>query len=290
MAVLLWVFGALLSFCLMAVGGRELSGAINTFEILFMRSAIGLAAIALIIFKTGDRSLLTTKRFKLHLGRNVTHFAGQYGWFVGLGFLPLATVSALEFTTPLWTLIVAAIFLGETFTAKKVIAIILGLFGVYLILNPNGEIFNPYAFYVLGAALFYGVSYTFTKALTPTDKPLTILFFMCAMQLPLGLAIGASHFVWPDAHQWFWLVAVGLSALSAHYCMANAMRHAEVSVVVTLDFFRLPLISSVGMLAYQEPFKPMLLVAAVLMMLGNLINLRKPASNSQEPPPTKPIQ
>ncbi len=272
----LWMSGTLLSFCMMAVAGRELAGAISTFEILFMRSAIGLVVVALLIWKSGQRGLFSTTRFKLQLGRNLSHFAGQYGWFLGLGLLPLAQVFALEFTTPLWTLLVASIFLGESLTGRKLAALALGFVGVYLILNPGREIFNPASLYVLAAALFYAVSHVATKALGSTDKPLTILFYMCAIQLPLGLLLGAGHFVWPDARQWFWLVVVGLAALGAHFCMTNAMRRTEVSVVVTLDFLRLPLIAAVGMLVYHEPFEPLLLAAAGLMLTGNLINMRRP--------------
>lgn len=268
--------GALVSFCLMAIGGRELAGGINTFQILLSRSVIGLLVVSLLIWRTGKLELFRTQRLKLQVGRNLFHFVGQYGWFLGIGLLPLAQVFALEFTTPLWTLLIAALFLKEKLTARKAVAIALGSVGVYLILNPGRDIVNPAALYVLGAAVCYALSYVATKALSTTEAPLTILFYMCLVQLPLGLLLSVSHFVLPTPLQWVWLTLIGLSALSAHFCLTHAMNTTEVSVVVTLDFLRLPLIGVVGMALYGEGFKPMLLVGAALMLVGNLVSVYKP--------------
>lgn len=276
MKAFVWMSGALLSLCLMAIAGRELAGSVHTFEILLVRSAVGLVIAVALIWKSGRLEWFTTERWKVHAVRNVAHFAGQYGWFLGLGLLPLAQVFALEFTTPFWTLLIAAVFLGERLTGRKFLAIALGFSGVYLILNPGKEIINPASFYVLIAAFFYAASYVSTKALAPTDSPLIVLFYMSAMQFAFGLVLGLPGFVMPDAHQWLWLLVVGVSAFSAHYCMTSAMKHAEVSVVVTLDFLRLPLIAVVGMLVYHEAFRPELLAAAALMLTGNLINMQKP--------------
>ncbi len=276
MKAFLWMSGGLLMFCLMALGGRELAGAVSTFQILFFRSLIGLAVITAVILQQGRRDLFATRRLPLHVGRNTAHFVGQYGWFLGLGLLPLAQVFALEFTTPFWTLLVARIFLGEALTGRKIAALSLGLGGVWVILNPGAGIVQAASLYVLGAAFFYAMAHTATKALTPTEHPLTILFYMCVVQLPIGLVLGASHFVQPSAVQWFWLAVVALTALGAHYCMTHAMKHAEASVVVTLDFLRLPLIGLLGVLLYAEPFSLTLIYGASLMLLGNLINIYRP--------------
>lgn len=276
MSATIWMSGALLSFCLMAIGARELSGEMNTFQILFFRSLIGFAVISLIIYKSKQNVLFSTNRLRLHFGRNIFHFLGQYGWFIGIGLLPLAQVFALEFTTPIWTLVVASIFLKESLTIKKITAILLGSVGVYLILNPSKEIVNFAALYVIGAAIFYALAYVSTKSLTTTDNPLTVLFYMCAIQLPIGFVLGLSSFITPNTTQWLWLTLIGLTALTAHFCITNAMKKAEASIVVTLDFLRLPLISVVGVAFYSEAFNPALLLGAVLMLLGNLINIYKP--------------
>lgn len=281
MAAFVWMFGSLFSFCVMAVAARELSGQINTAETLFFRSVIGVVLISTLILRKRDLSLFRTKRIKLHLTRDLCHFVGQYGWFLGIGLLPLAQVFALEFTTPLWTLIIASIFLKEAPTFRKVAAILLGFAGVYLILDPGREIIDSASLIVIVAAIFFSLTFVCSKALTTTEHPLTVLFYMCLIQAPIGLILGLKTFTAPDLVQCGWLLLVGITSLTGHFCISNAMARAEASIVVTLDFLRLPLITAVGVIGYQEAFKPMLVAGAGLMLVGNLMNLypRRAASN-----------
>ena len=268
----LWMMGTLASFCLMAIAVRELSLEINTFQILFFRSAIGLLVISIIILASKQRSLFKSQRLSQHLLRNSFHFAGQYGWFLGLALLPLAQVFALEFTTPLWTMLIAAWILKERITQRKIIAIMLGLTGVYIIVAPGSEIFNTTSLVVLGAAICYASAHISTKSLSQSEHPLTILFYMCAIQLPIAGLLTVNNWYIPNPTQWGWLVLVGVTALSAHYCITKAMNGSEVSMVVTLDFLRLPLIAILGMVLYSESFNASVIAGASLMLLGNLIN------------------
>ena len=269
----MWMSGALFSFCFMAVAARELSATMSTFEMLFSRAAIGLVLVTLIILKTKDRSYFKTQRLKFHFGRDITHLMGQYGWFVGVSLLPLSQVFALEFTAPLWTSILAMIFLGEILTLRRFIAIVLGFSGVFLIVNPGEGIFNFNSLYVIAAAILFSVGNTFSKSLVKTDRPLTILFYMSLIQLPIALALSYQSLIMPDAVQSFWMLVIGLTSMASHFCMSKAMQKTDLSIVVTLDFFRLPLITLVGVLLYQEAFKWVMVVGALMVFSANLINL-----------------
>lgn len=276
MNAFLWMTGSLASFCLMAIAGRELAGTISTLQILFCRGLIGLLLVSLVILQRRRYAVFQTGRLRLHLSRNLFHFVGQYGWFVGIGLLPLAQVFALEFTTPLWTLLISCLVLKESLTLRKVAAILLGSLGVVLMLNLGTATVSAASLYVVAAAIFYSLAYVATKSLSATEDPLTILFYMCLLQLPVGVLFGVNSFVSPTAMQWCWLSLIGLTALSGHFCITRAMQTTDASVVVTLDFLRLPLIAAVGVLVYRETFNPMLVVGAALMLLGNLANLYKP--------------
>ena len=273
MNALIWMSGALFSFCFMAVAARELSSGISTFEVLFARAAIGLILVTLIILRTKDLTYFKTQRIKFHFGRDVTHLMGQYGWFIGVSLLPLSQVFALEFTAPLWTSILAMIFLGEVLTLRRLIAIVLGFSGVFLIVNPGDGIFNFNSFYVIAAAIFFSIGNTFSKSLIKTDRPLTILFFMSLIQLPLSFGLAYQHLILPNAIQSFWLLVIGLTSMASHFCMSKAMQKTDLSIVVTLDFFRLPLITLVGVLLYAEAFKWVMVVGALMVFGANLINL-----------------
>jgi drug/metabolite transporter (DMT)-like permease len=279
MNALMWMSGALFSFCFMAIAARELSTGMSTFEVLFARAVIGLSLVSLMIWRTQDVSYFKTQRIKFHLGRDITHLMGQYGWFVGVSLLPLSQVFALEFTAPLWTSILAMAFLGEVMNARRLMAIVLGFSGVYLIVNPGEGIFNYNSLYVIAAALLFSIGNTFSKSLVKTDRPLTILFYMGLIQLPMTFCLAFEHLIWPNLIQSGWLMVIGLTSLASHFCMSKAMQKTDLSVVVTLDFFRLPLITLVGVLFYAEAFRWVMVIGALMVFSANLINLYQPKND-----------
>lgn len=171
-----WMSGTLLSFCLMAIAVRELSGALSVVQTLCVRSAIGLLCISLIVCVSGGIRSLHSSRLKLHVFRNIFHLGGQYGWFLGIGLLPLAEVFALEFSVPIWTLIIAVLFLGERFTRQKLAALTLGVCGVLLIVQPGLAIVDVASLIVLASAVCYAVAHSSTKSLGNSESPIVILF------------------------------------------------------------------------------------------------------------------
>jgi drug/metabolite transporter (DMT)-like permease len=274
-----WMTGALFSFMAMAISGRELSAELGVFEILFFRSLIGLAVISLILRQRRWHGIRTGK-IGLHSLRNLAHFGGQYGWFYGISLIPLAEVFAIEFTVPVWTAILSFFILGERLTRSRVGAILLGLTGVLVILRPGFGSITPVTLIVLLSALGYALSHSLTKKLTSSETPLIILFYMTLIQLPLGLAPALGEWVTPSTAMLPWLLLVSLSALSAHYCMSRALMHADATVVVPMDFLRLPLISMVGLWWYGEALDLWLFAGALFIVGGNLLNIHAEKSRS----------
>lgn len=264
--------GALLSFAAMAVAGRELSGKLSTFQILFWRSLCGLVVVGFLLMRHG-LGPLGTRRFGLHLLRNVANFGGQFGWFYGIAFIPLAEVFAIEFTTPVWTTLLAVLFLREKLTAPRLTAVVLGLAGVFIIVKPGSEIMHPAALAVLLGAMGYSIAHLTTKKLSATDSPLAIVFYMTLIQLPLGLIPSLMHWTTPTADMIPAILVVGLTALSAHYCFTRALRLADASFVVPIDLLRLPLIALVGALFYGESVQLALMLGGGLILAGNLFSL-----------------
>jgi len=278
--VVLWMTGALLSFSAMAVSIRALSGKLRILEILAMRNGGGLAILLVLgALNPALMRALSTRRLVLHIMRNTVHFGAQFLWAMGLTLLPLATVFALEFTMPAYTALLAVVFLGERLTPSRIGVVIFGFLGVLVILRPGLESFQPAAVLVLGAAFGYAVSLTQTKALTSTESTFAILLWMNVVQLPLAmvgsdprsyLALGAAD-VLPGG-------AVALSGLASHFCLAQAFRSGDASLVVPLDFMRIPLIALVGWWLYGEPLDAYVFSGAGLIVLGVLWNLRAEAT------------
>lgn len=268
-----WMFGTLLSFSLMAISVKELSNFLGTSEIIFFRSLVSLLIIIPFVITFGFKKVYTENVLK-HAIRNTAHFFGQYGWIYGIAFIPLAEVFALEFTVPIWTAIIATILLKESITKARIYAIVFGILGVFVILRPGIEIIQLASLAVLGGAISYGLSHTLTKSLVQSDTPLSVVFYMALFQLPMGLVLSLHNWVVPTGVMWFWIFIIGITALSAHYCMAKAMTFADAMVVVPMDFIRLPLIMVVGLVIYNEKIEWLVLFGAILMLFGNFINFK----------------
>jgi drug/metabolite transporter (DMT)-like permease len=222
----------------------------------------------------------------LHIARNTIHFGAQFLWATGVTLLPLATVFALEFTMPTYAALLAAMFLGERLTPSRIGVVVFGFVGVLVILRPGLESFQPAALLVLGAALGFAVSLTQTKALTSSETTFAILLWMNIVQLLLAmlgsdprsyLSLGAADLV-P-------ICAVALSGLASHFCLTQAFRSGDASIVVPLDFMRIPLIALVGWWLYGEPLDVYVFCGAGLIVLGVLWNLRAEAAGT---PPSLP--
>jgi len=272
--------GALLSFSAMAVSIRVLSAKLHILEILAIRNGSGLALLAALgALNPALVRALTTRRLVLHVMRNAIHFGAQFLWATGVTLLPLATVFALEFTMPAYTALLAVLFLGERLTPSRIGVVIFGFLGVLVILRPGLESFQPAALLVLGAALGYAVSLTQTKALTSTETTFAILLWMNVVQLPLAmLGSDPRSYVAIGTADLLPVGAVALSGLASHFCLAQAFRSGDASLVVPLDFMRIPLIALVGWWLYGEPLDVYVFSGAGLIVLGVLWNLRAEAA------------
>ena len=275
--VVLWMVGALLSFSAMAVSIRELSrGGLSIFEILAIRSGVALVVLlALLTFRPELRPYTRPRRMGLNLFRNTVHYVSQFSWALSLTMLPLAMVFALEFTMPAWTALLAVWLLHEKMTASRAGVVVMGLIGVLVILRPGITSFNPAAFLVLGAAFGYAITMITTKQLTSTETTFAIVFWMAVIQFPLSL-IGSD----PAAFLHFSLrdilpaIGVGTAGLTSHYCLSNAFRAGDATLVVPLDFMRIPLIALVGWAFYGERLDIFVLLGALIIIAGVLWNLR----------------
>ena len=277
--------GALLSFCAMAVSVRVLAGTLSVMEILALRAGLGLAVMATLAATRADlRATINSQHLPLHLFRNAVHVGSSFLWAMSLLLIPLAMTFALEFTTPAWTLLIAAPVLGERFTASRVGAVVFGLLGVLVILRPGLAAFQPGALLALMAAFGFAITLVATKKLTRTDSPFAIIFWMMLIQLPLALIASDPLFVTRlNQAQSPAVIAIGVSGLASHYCLTRAFRVGDAGVVVPLDFMRIPLIAVIGWWLYGEPLDVYVFVGAGLIVTGILWNLRSEARRPVEP-------
>ena len=274
MKAIAWMLGAHASFLVMAVSVRELTAEMHAFQMLFVRSAIGVAILAVVISVRGWAQIRTW-RLGVHLGRNLIHFAGQSLWIAGIALLPLATVAAIEFTTPIWGIFLAVLFLGERMNRGRWISLAFGILGILIILRPGVTVVSLGALLMLGCTFCFGATNAITKWLTRSDSPLAIVFYMVLMQTVIGAL--AAVFVWTPigARDWPFLLLLGLTGISAHYSLTRALAAADAAFIMPFEFLRLPFVALVGFLVYAEDFELAVLIGAALIFAGNYASLRQ---------------
>ena len=270
----LWMIGAILSFAAMAVGGRELSAELDTFEIMAYRSTIGFPIVAAMLLRAEGWRGARTGQPGRHALRNAIHFTAQNFWFYGVAAIPLAQLVALEFTNPIWVALLAPLMLGERLTGWKLLAAGLGFGGVLVIAQPGVAPLELGHAAGLGAALGFALTNMLTKGLMREDSMLCVLFWMTFSQMVMGIAFALPGGVpWVSAPLQPWLLFVGVCGLTAHFSLTRALSLADASIVAPMEFGRLPVIAAAGMLLYGEPLTLALLLGAALILAGNTANL-----------------
>ncbi len=278
----MWMAGWLSLMLVMAIAGRETTRELNVFQIMEVRSLLGFVLLYPMIRRAGGFAALRTSRLPQHIGRNLIHYAAQLGWFYALALIGIGQVVAIEFTMPIWTAILAASFLSERMTPWKIAAVVLGLVGVIVIVRPaTGEI-NPGQLIALGAAMGFGISMALVKSLARTESALSILFWMLVVQSTAGFLPTLYVWSWPSTHLWGWLLVIAVCGTFSHYCLASAMRYADATIVVPMDFLRVPLTATAGWLLYAERLDAWTVFGAALILFGNLLNL-KPSAPASAP-------
>ncbi len=275
----LWMIGSIVSFTTMAVAGRSVGASHDTFEIMLYRSLTGIVLVLAAARWAGTLGAVGTARIGLHTIRNLMHFAGQNLWFLALTLIPLAQVFALEFTSPIWAMVLTPLLLRDRLTRTNLISGMIGFAGILIVTRPSAESINLGVAAAAGAAIFFAITNLLTRRLTQDQSLTTILVYLTVMQAVFGLiSAGVDGDIAPPTRQSApWLFLIGCAGLAAHTCLTNALRLAPATLVMPIDFARLPLIAVIGVLFFNEALDPLLLLGAAVIFCANYLNLWKAA-------------
>ncbi len=271
----LWMIGAIVSFSSMAVAGRAISLELDTFEIMLYRSLIGIVIVLSAVRLMGQTVAL--RNLPLHGLRNIAHFTGQNLWFYAVATAPLAQVFALEFTTPIWALLLAPLVLGERITRRGALAALIGFAGVLIVARPGVVDLTPGLISAALSAVGFGLTALLTRKLTRTENVASILLLLVLFQAAFGAICAAydGDVAIPSIAALPYVSVIAVAGLVAHLCLTNALSLAPAAQVMPLDFVRLPLIAIVGMALYSEPLEPLVFAGGAVIVAANWINLRR---------------
>ena len=270
-----YMTGAIASFVAMAVAGRAVSFQLDTFEIMLFRSFIGFLLVLGFILVRGEGKNITRRHMGVHVVRNLFHFSGQNLWFFALTVIPLAQVFALEFTTPLWILILSPLILGERLSRKKISVGLIGFGGALLVAQPAMSGLSLGVISAALAAVGFAGSIVLTKKLTQSETILTVLFYMTLFQLCFGIICAGydGDIALPSAQNLPWVILIACAGLAAHFSLTVALSLAPATLIAPIDFIRLPAIVVIGFVFYSEPVDALVILGAGIIFAANYVNI-----------------
>ena len=251
MRATLWMALAAVSLAVSAMLIRTAGQTLDTFVIIFFRNLI--AVLLMAPFLIWPRYIgFVPKRPGLLALRGVSAFLTMASWFSALMYLPTGEAVALNFTAPLFVTVLAALFIGERVRAHRITAVLIGLSGVLVILQPGFEIITFAHLLPLLAALTMATGSVIVRRLTQSDHPNVIIFYTSLLVLPLVAPFTVMNWQMPNAHEWVLLIAIAATTTFTHQCFTRAFKAAEASFVAGLSFLRLPFAILAAWLVFDE--------------------------------------
>ncbi|AKS45960.1 EamA-like transporter family protein [Octadecabacter temperatus] len=271
----LWMIGAIVSFTAMAIAGRAVSLELDTFEIMMFRSFTGIVIVLVVAYAAGTLGQVNRQQFGLHVVRNVAHFTGQNLWFFALPLIPLTQLFALEFTSPIWVILLAPIMLGERLTRIGVISALIGFMGVMIVTQPFETGISTGTIAAACAAIAFAFTAIFTRRLTRTQSITCILFWLTVLQAIFGIICAGydGDIALPSLSALPWIILIGFAGLIAHFCLTTALSLAPANIVMPIDFIRLPVIAIVAAYVYNEILDPWVFIGAAVIFAANYLNI-----------------
>ncbi len=269
-------------FSAMHTGVRHVSDELNPLQTVFLRNVFGVLVFAPILIRNGV-TFLHTRRFRLHTLRAVLNFMAMAAFFTALSMAPLAKVTALSFTAPIFTALLSVMLLGESFRLRRWTATVAGFVGTLVILRPGFVEIDLGSIFVLLSAFLWGITMIVIKLLGRTESSLTTTGYMNILLAAFSLIPAVWVWRWPEPETWLWLVFIGMSGTLGQLALAQALREADITAVMPFDFLKLVWASIFGFMFFTEiPHKFTWYGAIIIFASGFYIAYRERSAAAQE--------
>ncbi|HKF70902.1 MAG TPA: DMT family transporter [Stellaceae bacterium] len=287
-----WVIVSGFCATLMNVIVREAAAELHPFEITFFRCLFGFAVLVPWILRVGPRALKTRKKLYYTL-RGFVSLVSMLSWFYGITLVPLATATALNFTSPLFATLGAALVLHEAVRLRRWSALAVGFLGVLVILRPGVEALNPYALVIVFSAMTGGMNVVTVKFLARTESPTAIVTYLMLFLTPLSLAPALFVWQWPSLAAIGWMVLLGGLGTLSHLSMVQGYGLVDASACAPFEFLRLPFAAFLGYALFQEVTDLWTWVGAIAIAASAIYVARREAQlalrRAPAPPPAATI-
>jgi len=242
------------AFVTMHAAVRDVSQDMHPFEVAFFRQFFGIVALAPWFIRYG-LAPLRTKRLGMHGVRAFVNVIAMFAFYYALSIVPLAQVSALAFSVPIFTALLAMAFLGERVRLRRWAAILFGFSGVFIAFIPDMyETGAPQlgSLLVVLASFTWAIALIFIKVLGRTESTITITAYMVLLMTPMSLLPALAVWEWPTMEQFGWLLFIGVVGTIGQLTVVQALKEGETHVVMPIDFTKLIWAAGLGFLWFGE--------------------------------------
>jgi len=247
----LWMALAAVFFSITIGLVRYISESINAYEQTFFRHIIGILILTPFVIRAGLPSI-RTHQIRLNIFRNLVGNGGTTLSFLSVTMISLTDSLTLHFTLPIFATLFAIFLLRERVGYHRWIAMLIGFVGVLIVLRPGFQVMNYGMLAALGAAACFGLSDVLLRKLSRTDLTLSIVFYSFFIQVPFSLPLAVMNWATPTSMELFWLTAMGIASFGAQWSLSKAYILADASVVSPVLFIRLPMVSAIGIIFFEQ--------------------------------------
>jgi drug/metabolite transporter (DMT)-like permease len=247
-----WITLSGFTFTVSITAVRNVTEELHVMEAVFFRSVFGIAFMLPWLIRNGPRAALGTKRLGMFVIRGCLAYFITLLYFAAAGLMPIADLTSITFTRPIFGTIAAIFVLSEIVGMRRWIAIAIGFLGMVIIVRPGFQAINLGAIYILVAVIMQTANTMIVKILTRTEHPDTIAMYHAVFMLPL--AVIPAIFVWqmPTFEEFGWLIVIGGFGILNQRMLARAFAIADASLVLALGYLRLPISALMGFLVFGE--------------------------------------
>jgi drug/metabolite transporter (DMT)-like permease len=268
---------------------RKASENIHVLEVVFFRNLLAFIVMLPLLKSTG-LAAIKMNNTSLFFMRGFVGAIGMIAGFTCLTLIPLAQATAISFSQPLFITIGATIFLGEIIKARRIAAIIVGIIGMLIIVQPGFISFSFGIMLAIISALALSVNALIVKKLTITDTPQTIIMWMVIMLIPITFIPAISVWQWPSFETWLYLWGIAILGTLAHFSFTKSYTMAEITSLEPIGFIKLPIIALLGWMIFEEIPGTWTWVGGLIIFISTIYISQREAKASNSLKPNEGIQ
>ena len=238
-------------FSIMVIFIRKASENLHILEVVFFRNLLAFIVMLPLLTSTG-LAAIKMNNTKLFFMRGFFGAIGMLAGFTCLTLIPLAQATAISFSKPIFITIGATIFLGEIIKARRIAAIIIGIIGMLIIVQPGVNSLSFGIMLAIIAALAHSINALIVKKLTLTDSPQAIVMWMVIILIPITFIPAVTVWQWPSFETWLYLWGIAIVGTLAHFSWTKSYTMAEITSLESIEFIKLPIMALFGWMIFSE--------------------------------------